>query len=402
MALTNLEIRNSKPGMHADGNGLYLAVKPSGSRSWVLRFQIKGRRQEMGLGSLSVLTLAEARAEAARLKAEIANGVNPLERRVAAAKAAADAAKAEAEEQARQAATFKFAAEQHIADKEAGWRNAKHRQQWTNTLVTYVFPILGDLPVCEITPQHVLEVLRPIWSAKPETASRVRMRIEAVLNSAKLKGWRSGENPAVWRGGLEAGLPAISKVKRVRHHPALPWQEAPDFIKSLRERDGISACALEFCVLTAARSGEVRKATWSEVDLEGALWIVPEERMKAGREHRVPLSEAAIDILNTLPRIDGCDLLFPGMRNQPLSDMTMGAVLKRMGFAQYTVHGFRSTFRDWAAENTYHPPEVVEMALAHTIPNKAEAAYRRGDLLQKRRALMDDWADWLFGCERPD
>lgn len=395
MALTNLEIRNSKPGMHADGNGLYLAVKPSGSRSWVLRFQIKGRRQEMGLGSLAVLSLAEARAEAARLKAEIAKGVNPLERRQTDAKVAADAVRAQAEEEARKAATFKVAAEQHIADKESGWRNAKHRQQWTNTLATYAFPILGDLPVSEIEPQHVLDVLRPIWSTKPETASRVRMRIEAVLNSAKLKGWRSGENPATWRGGLEAGLPAIAKVKRVRHHPALPWQEASSFMEGLSARDGISARALEFCILTAARSGEVRKATWNEIDLDDALWIVPAKRMKAAREHRVPLSEAALSILNALPRIEGCNLLFPGMRNQPLSDMTLGAVLKRMDFTQYTVHGFRSTFRDWAAEETGHPSEVVEMALAHTIPNKAEAAYRRGDLLQKRRKLMDDWARYL-------
>jgi integrase len=395
MALTNLEIRNAKAGMHSDGNGLYLCVKPSGSRSWVLRFQLNQRRQDMGLGSLAVLSAAEARAEAARLKAGIANGVNPIQRRLEVSKAHADALEIQAKEHASKVATFKFAAEQHIADKEAGWRNAKHRQQWTNTLVTYVFPTLGDRPVSDITPQHVLEVLRPIWSTKPETASRVRMRIEAVLNSAKLKGWRTAENPAIWRGGLEAGLPAISKVKRVRHHPALRWQDAPAFMECLSEREGVSAHALEFCILTAARSGEVRKATWGEFDLNEALWIVPADKMKAGREHRVPLSDAALDVLKAMPRLEGCDLLFPGMRNQPLSDMSLGAVLKRMSFAQYTVHGFRSTFRDWAAEETNHPSEVVEMALAHTIPNKAEAAYRRGDLLQKRRTLMDDWARYL-------
>lgn len=395
MALTNLQIVNAKPGMYADGNGLYLLVKPSGSRSWVLRFQMNGRRQDMGLGSFSVLSAVEARAEAARLKADIANGINPLQRRLDEAKAAAEAAKAAAEEQARKAATFRFAAEQHIADKEAGWRNAKHRQQWTNTLATYVFPTLGDLPVSEITPHHILDVLRPIWSTKPETASRVRMRIEAVLNSAKVNGWRSGENPAIWRGGLEASLPATSKVKRVRHHPALPWQEAPAFMRALVARDGISARALEFCILTAARSGEVRKAKWSEIDLNESLWVVPADRMKAGREHRVPLSEAALNVLRSVPRIEGCALLFPGLRNQPLSDMTLGAVLKRMSYGQFTVHGFRSTFRDWVADQTSYAFEVAENALAHTIPFKAVKSYLRTDSLEKRRPLMEDWASWL-------
>lgn len=381
--------------MHADGNGLYLCVKPSGSRSWIVRFQLHKKRQEMGIGSVSALSLAEARAEAAKLKALIALGTNPIEVKRDAVKAKAEAASAERLEETRKGATFAAAATEYIADHEAGWRNSKHHQQWGNTLKTYAFPVIGDLPVSEIAPEHVIQVLRPIWNTKPETASRVRMRIEAVLNSAKLKGWRTGENPAIWRGGLEAALPRISKVKRVQHHPALPWQDAPVFMKALKAREGISPRALELCVLTATRSGEVRKATWSEIDLGNGLWIIPADRMKAGREHRVPLCNAAIELLKQIPRIAGCDLIFPGTRNQPLSDMTLGAVLKRMGLGHYTVHGFRSTFRDWAAENTNHASEVVEMALAHTVGNKVEAAYRRGDLLAKRCALMDDWAQFL-------
>lgn len=395
MALTNLEIRNAKPGMHADGQGLYLCVKPSGTKSWVFRFQLNKKRREMGIGSLAVLSAVEARAEAANLKRLVAEGIDPLAQREFAEAEKHAAEKSAALERVQKAATFKLAAAQYIADQEASWRNPKHYQQWVNTLKTYADPVIGDLPVSEITPQHVIDVLRPIWSTKPETASRVRMRIEAVLNSAKLKGWRTGENPAVWRGGLEAALPRISKVKRVRHHPAMPWQQAPEFMAALQDRDGISARALEFCILTAARSGEVRKATWSEINLPEAMWIIPAERMKAGREHRVPLSGHVLSLLSSLPRIAGCNLIFPGNRNQPLSDMTLGAVLKRMGFQDYTVHGFRSTFRDWAAEDTHHASEVVEMALAHSVGNKVEAAYRRGDLLEKRRALMDEWVGYL-------
>ena len=395
MGLTSLQVRNAVPGMHADGNGLYLCVKPSGSKSWILRFQMSHKRREMGLGAVSVLSLADARAEAARLKVMIAQGINPIEGRREAIAAQSEIRLAEAQARTRRAATFKVAAAEYIADQEAGWRNAKHRQQWSNTLKTYAYPTIGDLPVGDITAEHIIKVLRPIWSEKPETASRVRMRIEAVLNSAKLKGWRSGENPAIWRGGLEVALPRISKVKRVRHHPAMPWQDVSGFWIDLANRDGISPRALQFTILTASRSGEVRGATWSEIDLADGVWIIPSERMKAGREHRVPLSAAALTVLQRLPRIKGCDLVFPGSFKQPLSDMTLAAVLKRMGLGQFTVHGFRSTFRDWAAENTNHSPEVVEMALAHTVANKVEAAYRRGDLLAKRKVLMDDWTAYL-------
>lgn len=394
MALTALEIKNAKPGMHADGGGLYLHVGKAGNASWIFRFQLNKRRREMGLGALSALSAVEARAKAAELKAMVGRGIDPLDLKQAVQQQEAQAIVAQREEEALNVATFKRATEKHLALKESGWRNAKHRQQWANTLTTYAYPVIGDLPVRDITSQHVLQVLEPIWSTKPETASRVRMRIEAVLNSAKVLGWRAGENPALWRGNLDAALPPRGKVRRVKHHPALHWKDAASFMTKLNEREGISARALEFLVLTAARSGEVRMAGWSEIDLDQKLWIVPADRMKAGREHRVPLSAAAIELLSELPRFQGYDLIFPGTRMQPLSDMSLSAVLKRMGKTDITVHGFRSTFRDWAAEHTGHGSDIVEMALAHTISSKTEAAYRRGDLLSKRRSLMEDWAGW--------
>lgn len=394
MTLTALAIKNAKPGMHADGGGLYLHVGKAGNASWIFRFQLNKRRREMGLGALSSLSAVEARAKAAELKAMVGRGIDPLETRQADREDEAQAQAAEKEEQTLNAATFRAATERHLALKESGWRNVKHRQQWQNTLTTYAYPQIGDLPVRDITTQHVLKVLEPIWSTKPETASRVRMRIEAVLNSAKALGWRTGENPALWRGNLDAVLPPRSKVRAVKHHPALPWSEIAAFMAQLRKRDGFAARALEFAILTAARSGEARKAKWSEIDLDRQLWIVPAVRMKAKREHRVPLSGAALALLSQAPRFEGCDLLFPGTRMQPLSDMSLSAVLKRMGMADITVHGFRSTFRDWAAEHTVHGSDIVEMALAHTISSKTEAAYRRGDLLAKRRSLMEDWAGW--------
>ena len=394
MALTNIEIKNAKIGMHADGNGLYLSVKDGGSRSWIYRYQLNGRRREKGLGAISDRPAVHARAEAARLKAVVASGIDPIDDERGRREAAALKARAEHVEQAVVAATFKVAAHKYIVTQKAGWRNLKHQQQWENTLATYAYPVIGDRPVRDITVQDILEILQPIWSIKPETASRVRMRIEAVLNSAKLMGWRSGENPAVWRGGLEAVLPKISKVRTVRHHPAMPWQDLSSFMLQLRARDGLSPRALEFAILTAARSGEVRHATWSEIDLESGLWVIPAVKMKAGREHRVPLSAPAKALLADIPQIVDCPYVFPGNRNQPMSDMSLSAVLKRMGLSQYTVHGFRSAFRDWAAETTDHHPEVVEMSLAHAVANKVEAAYRRGDMLAKRRGLMEDWSQW--------
>lgn len=398
MVITTLQLKNAKPGMHADGNGLYLYVKEGGAKSWIFRYQLGGRRREMGLGAVAHVPVIPARAEAARLRALVASKVDPLEAKQSAAAAQRATEAAETQETILEGKTFKSVAEAFIAAQEASWRNAKHRQQWENTLKSYAYPVLGELPVRDIGVQQVLDVLKPIWSVKPETASRVRMRIEAVLNSAKLMGWRSGENPAVWRGGLEAALPRISKVRRVRHHPALPPAEIAAFMAKLRARDGIGARALEFAILTAARSGEVRNARWDQLDLERGWWVVPADLMKAGREHRVPLSKHARQLIDAAPAIDDCPLVFPGFRNRPLSDMSLSAVLRRMGFADVTVHGFRSTFRDWAAEYTHHHPEVVEMALAHAVGNKVEAAYRRGDMLAKREALMEDWAAWCAGA----
>jgi integrase len=395
VGLTALEIKNAQPGMHSDGNGLYLCVKPGGTKSWVFRFQLDGKRREMGLGALSVLEPVKARAEAARLKTKVAEGVDPLDERKADKEMQSALRKQVQLESKRAEMTFRKAAEHFIESRKPGWSNPKHAQQWANTLATYAYPVIADLPVAEVAAEHVVEILRPIWSAKSETASRVRMRIEAVLNAAKLMGWRSGENPAVFKGGLEAVLPPISKVRRVRHHPAMPFADVPAFFDELRKRDGIGSRALEFCILTAARSGEVRNATWEELDLESSMWIVPADRMKAGREHRVPLSDAAVAILKAMPRQVNSPLIFPGTRGKPMSDMTLSAVLKRMELAHFTVHGFRSSFRDWAAETTHHANETVEMALAHTIANKVEAAYRRGDLLAKRRELMDDWSAFL-------
>jgi len=395
--ITTLQLKNAKPGMHADGNGLYLYVKDGGAKSWIFRYQIAGRRREMGLGAVAHLSVIPARAEAARLKALVANKFDPLEEKRRVRSAAHASTALENREVALEGKTFRIVADAYIAAQEAGWRNLKHRQQWENTLKTYAFPVIGDLPVRQIGVQHVLDVLQPIWSTKPETASRVRMRIEAVLNSAKLMGWREGENPAIWRGGLEAALPAISKVRRVRHHAAMTSGKISSFMQDLREREGIAARALEFTILTAARSGEVRQARWDQVDLDRGWWTIPADRMKAGREHRVPLSKWARAVIQQMPVVDDCPLIFPGFRNRPLSDMSLSAVLKRMNVSDVTVHGFRSTFRDWAAEHTHHHPEVVEMALAHAVGNKVEAAYRRGDMLAKREALMEDWAQWCSG-----
>lgn len=396
--ITTLQLKNAKPGMHADGSGLYLYVKPGGAKSWIFRYQIAGRRREMGLGAVANVSMIAARAEAARLRSVVAKKIDPLEERQRAEHAKRAERATQKREATLQSKTFRTVAEDYIAAHEAGWRNAKHRQQWENTLRTYAYPVIGDLPVRDIGVQHVLDVLQPIWSSKPETASRVRMRIEAVLNSAKLMGWREGENPAVWRGGLEAALPRISKVRRVRHHAAMRPADIADFMAKLREREGIAAKALEFTILTAARSGEVRTARWDDLDLQRGWWVIPADRMKAGREHRVPLSQAARSIVEEEPVVDNCQLIFPGFRNRPLSDMSLSAVLKRMGVEGVTVHGFRSTFRDWAAEHTHHHPEVVEMALAHAVGNRVEAAYRRGDMLAKREALMEDWAQWCAGA----
>jgi integrase len=343
----------------------------------VLRYQIDGRRRDMGLGPYPEVGLADARDGALENRRLIRKGVDPLAQRTR-----------------TKLRTFKETAEALIESKKPGWRNAKHATQWTNTLKTYAYPKLGSMDVKTVDTDAVLDVLRPIWTGKTETASRVRQRIEAVLDYATAIKARTGENPARWKGHLDHLLAKPSKVRTVEHHPALDWREAPAFMTELAKREGISPRALAFTILTAARSGEVRGMRWGEIDLEAKLWTVPAGRIKAGKEHRVPLQPAAIALLGEAGEPDALVFASPADATKLLSDMTLAAVLKRME-ADVTVHGFRSTFRDWAGETTAHPREVIEASLAHKLKDKAEAAYARGDLFAKRRKLMQDWADYL-------
>jgi integrase len=380
-------------GMYHDGGGLYLQVSAGGAKSWIYRFMLDGRPREMGLGPVTAIPLAEARKRAAECRRMRLDGIDPIEAR----KAQRDQKKLEA----AKAMTFDACAAAYIEAHQAGWRNAKHQDQWRNTLKTYAAPVFGSLPVQAVDVGLVMKALEPIWQSKPETASRLRGRIEAVLDWATVRGYRRGENPARWRGHLEKLLPARAKVRQVKHHPALPYTELADFISALRGQEGIAAPALEFTILTAARTAEIIGARWDEIDFHEKVWVVPGARMKAGREHRVPLSTAALAILETMKKFRESDFVFPGgKKSKPLSNMAMLKVLERMGRDDLTAHGFRSTFRDWAAECTNFPREVVEMALAHTIENKVEAAYRRGDLFQKRRQLMEAWARFC-GTIRP-
>jgi integrase len=332
----------------------------------------------MGLGPYPEITLARARERALDARRLVVDRTDPLSSRVRA-----------------KVLTFQAAAEALIDSKRPGWRNAKHASQWGSTLSTYVYPTLGASDVRSVNVDGVLNVLRPVWSTKPETASRVRQRIEAVLDYATAIGARSGDNPARWRGHLDHLLPKTSKVRAVEHHAALDWRDAPAFMQELGHRQGVAARALAFTILTAARSGEVRGMTWREVDREGAVWTVPPTRIKAGREHRVPLSAAAIALLGASPESDSYVFASEARTGRPLSDMSLAAVLRRMERDDLTVHGFRSTFRDWAGETTAHPREVIEAALAHRLKDKAEAAYARGDLFTKRRSLMEDWASFV-------
>lgn len=382
--------RKTKPGFHAVGgvSGLLLRVSPTGARSWILRVMVGKKRRDIGLGGFPTVTLADAREKAREARRLIEKGIDPADRRKAARMALAAA---------QDAMTFSQATEAFLRAKEHEWRNPKHRDQWYSTLSTYAFPVMGSLPVAEVSLRHVVDALEPIWTTKTETAKRLRGRIESVLAWATVSGHRTGDNPARWRGHLDAVLPAPSKVSRVRHHRALPWTELGPFMAGLRQREGMAARALEFAILTAARSGEVRMATWDEIDLEARCWTVPADRMKAGREHRVPLSGAAVALLEALPRMADSPYVFPAPRGGALSDMSISAVCRRMK-VDAVPHGFRSTFRDWCAERTNYPREVAEMALAHRIPDAVEAAYRRGDLYAKRARLMDEWARW---CEAP-
>ena len=387
-----------KPGRYGDGGGLWLQVTatetkqgPSIAKSWLFRYMLLGKARQMGLGPVHTVTLAEARDKARQARALLLEGIDPINAR--------HGRRADALAEAAKQITFADAAEKYIAAHRSGWKNEKHGEQWKKTLENYAFPIIGNMAVASVETAHVLRVLEPIWNTKTETASRVRGRIESVLDWAKVRKYRTGDNPARWRGHLDKLLPAKTKVRKVKHHDAMPYTNVPGFVDELRALDHISARALEFTILTAARTGETIGARWSEIDMSAKVWTVPGERTKSGREHRVPLSDRALEILAGVPREDGNDHVFIGGRKgSGLSNMAMLALLRGMIENGLTVHGFRSSFRDWAGESTNFPREIAEAALAHVLPDKTEAAYRRGDALEKRRRLMDAWARF---CAKP-
>jgi integrase len=388
--LTAVKVARTKaPGMYADGGSLYMRIAPGGSKQFVFRYIRGGRLHDMGIGPTHTISLAEARDRATEARKLLLDGIDPLtaKRTRLAALKAADA----------RAMTFADCAKGFIKDNEASWTSAKHRREWEASLIRYAFPVLGSLPVAAIDTPLVLRVLKPIWSTIPESASRLRGRIENVLGWATVHHYRSGDNPARWNGLLEHALPPVVKGE---HHKALPYTEVPDFLAKLRQHTGVPAECLEFVVLTASRLGEVQKATWNEIDLDKRVWIIPAARMKGGKEHRVPLSSTVIAVLKEMREVRHSDYVFPGAhhgtaigKNAPLE------LLNEITGTDVTVHGFRSSFRDWAAERTNFSREVAEMALAHAIPNAVEAAYRRGDLFEKRRKLMDAWAAYCAKVE---
>ena len=391
--LTALQVQKlSKPGYHADGAGLHLCVKATGGKSWIFRYRYGGKEREMGLGPLHTVSLAEAREKALAQRKMLLDGVDPL-----AAKHASEVQRKLAE---ASVITFDTAATSYIASHRAGWKNEKHAEQWTNTLTTYASPVFGSLPVADITTPLVLRVLEPIWTTKTETASRVRGRVEKILDWCKTQGYRTGDNPAAWRGHLENLLSAPQKTKKVEHHPALPWREIGAFMQALRTMPGTAALATEFIILTNCRTSEAIEARWAEIDMGEKRWTIPAARMKAAKEHTIPLSDAALAVLQRLKaETKEGEFVFPGgKKNTPLSNMACLALLKRMGRSDLTVHGFRSSFRDWAGEATAHPREVIEHAMSHQLKDKAEAAYQRGSLLERRRVLMADWANY---CAQP-
>lgn len=388
--------------------GLHLQITAKAGRSWVLRAKVGSKRRDFGLGGFPAVTLAQAREKARDMRSKIENGIDPIAERKA-AQAALVAAQ-------RRGLTFADAVDKALAAKLDAFKNAKHRQQWQNTLATYAIPDLGRMLVQDIDTQDVLRVLQPLWATKTETASRLRGRIEAVLSWATVAGHRAGDNPARWAGNLKELLPPPSKVAKEGNQPALTLDDAPRWFAALQAREGFGARALEFAALTASRSQEVRGAVWDEIDLDNALWIIPAERMKMDREHRVPLSPHAVELLKALPKLENNPLVFPAARGGKLSDMTLSATMKRMHEADITAggagyldrqskrpavpHGLRSTFRDWAAEMTTYPGEMAEVALAHKISNSVEASYRRGDMIEKRRRMMADWAGFMGGASR--
>jgi integrase len=399
MALTNkltaLAVKNAGPGLHADGGGLYLEVTDTGSKAWTFRFQLAGRRRLMRIGSARDITLAEARKRAGDLRRMVAEGVDPLEHR-----AQQDTARALAEATVEVPSTptapsFGSVANDYITQQAPGWRSAKHAQQWQNTLTTYCGPI-WDKPVDTITRSDVLAVLSPVWSVKAETASRVRQRIELVLDAAAARDLRTGENPARWRGGLASLLPKTSKVKTVEHHAALGWKEAPKFYAELRQHFSLSALALEWLILTSTRAGETAGALWTEIDIDARVWTIGASRMKAGRPHRVPITTRMLEIIAALPRRGPG--LFPGLGGRTtMHPESLRRCLQRdLGRVDLSVHGWRSTFRDWAADHG-HPHELAELALAHAVGDAVVQAYRRGDALELRAPMMEQWARYLAG-----
>ena len=386
--LSALEVgRLTSSGHHAVGGvaGLYLYVVDSGERSWVLRTKVGSKRLHMGLGGFPEVQLAKAKEKARAAKEQITQGIDPIAQRIAIASSL----------KAQQATeiTFEKAAQAYIEAHGESWKSPKHRAQWSATLMTYAYPHFGNLLVKDIVQEHVLKALEPIWKTKTETATRLRGRIESILDWATVRKYRTGDNPARWKGHLDKLLPAPGKIQKVEHHKALPASQMPAFVKDLRTREGLAARALEFAILCASRSGEVRGAQWAEIDMDQATWVIPAERMKAGKEHRVPLSVQALKLLKSIPKSEAGDWVFTSSTGKPLSDMALTTVLRRMK-VDAVPHGFRSTFRDWAGEMTNHPRDVAEQALAHTLENKVEAAYRRGDALEKRRLMMQEWADY--------
>ncbi len=401
--LTVLEIKaKKKKGMYADGGNLYLQVTGDGVKSWVFRYMMNGKAKTMGLGSLNAVPLTSKRDESGKelvrgarewanhYRSILAQGIDPL-----AARKEDDAKKALAKARGM---TFEQCAEAYMEAHKSSWQNEKHVWQWRNTMERFAYPEFGKLPVQDIDVALVMKVLEPLWNEKTETASRVRGRIESVLDWASAREHRTGENPARWRGKLENLLPAPSKIQRVVHHPALPYTDMAEFMAALRAQNGVAALALELVILTATRTSETILAKWSEFDLKNKVWVIPAERMKMRKEHRIPLSEPALKILKRMADFKVNDYVFTNNRHKPLSNMAMLKLMHRMGRDDLTVHGFRSSFRDWCAEQTNYAREVAEAALAHAVGSAVEAAYRRGDLFDKRRLLMDEWARY---CSRP-
>jgi integrase len=391
--LTNLKVRSAKkPGMYADGGSLYLRVAEGGSKQWIFRYVVNGRLRDMGIGPEHTLTLAEAREKARDARKLLLDDIDPIDSKRA-RKAALRAADA-------RAMMFQQCAEGFIRDNAAEWKNVAHHRQWTSTLARYVYPVLGSLPVAAIDTPLVLKVVKPLWERVPETASRVRGRIEAILGWATVHHYRSGDNPARWQGLLEHALPSRAKIAKTKHHAALPYAEIGTFMAKLRQNSSAAGRCLEFIALTAARLREATNATWAEIDLKNQVWVVPGARMKGGREHRVPLSDATLAVLKAMREMRQNDWIFPGTLNgRPVGASTVLDLVRQVAGADFTIHGFRSTFRDWASECTSFPREVCEAALAHAIPNAVEAAYRRGDLFDKRRKLMDAWAAYCAKVE---